>query len=167
MRSFFKTLKSIVILIALLVFLSGVVLTVLAIYDFVASFSLIWEKDKHQVVVSIAVAMLRAVDLFLIAIVFYVFSIGLMVLFHSRPDGSLPVILPKWLRVENFMELKVILWEAILTTLVVTFLATLAETKMQGGEINEKELIVPVSVLLFAISLYFLKKGEHHNEAGK
>jgi uncharacterized membrane protein YqhA len=99
------------------------------------------------------------VDLFLVAIVFFVLSLGILVLFNN-PDSPLPIRLPEWLRIKNFMQLKVILWEAILTTLVVAYLASLAEKEIQGEEITVQTLVVPGGIFLIALSLFFLKRGE-------
>lgn len=111
-----------------------------------------------------AVSLLRSVDLFLIAIVFFVFSMGVLALFNARKEAVFPTNFPKWLEIRNFIQLKVILWEAILTTLVVSYLAGLAEQRMQGEPLQLQHLIIPSAILLIAISLFFLKKGEHKGE---
>lgn len=59
------------------------------------------------------------------------------------------------------MQLKVILWEAILTTLVVSYVAVLAEKRMDQIPFNFYDLIVPSAVFLIALSLYFLKGRDH------
>ena len=105
------------------------------------------------------IGLLHTVDLFLVAIVFFVLSIGMVVLF-ADPDKGFPLRLPKWLHVHNFVELKIILWEAILTTLVVYYVAGLAEKKINGEEITINILILPGAVLLIALSLFFVKRGE-------
>ena len=107
----------------------------------------------------IATGLLKAVDLFLIGVVLFIFSFGLLILF-SRKSVPLPVELPDWLRIKDFMHLKIILWEAILTALVVSFLAGLAELKFKGVELTFTVLIVPGAILLMALSLYLLKKGQ-------
>jgi len=53
------------------------------------------------------------------------------------------------------------LWEAILTTLVVSYLAGLAEKKFDKQLISIYDLILPGAILLIALSLFFLKKGEN------
>lgn len=111
----------------------------------------------------IAIELLRSVDLFLVAIVLFVFSLGLFVLFFSANDSTFPTKLPPWLRVKDFIQLKVLLWEAILTTLVVSYLAALAERRLNGGELVVGDLIIPGAILLIAVSLFFLKRGERYN----
>jgi len=159
MKQTFNSLRSIIKVIALIVFAAGVVLTLLGVFDFILSFSKISLDDTHRMAGQIAIGLLRAVDLFLIAIVFFVLSLGMLVIFNS-PDTPLPLKLPEWLRVKNFMHLKIILWEAVLTTLVIAWLAGLADQKFRSIEPTLQNLIIPAGILMLAVSLYFLKKGE-------
>jgi uncharacterized membrane protein YqhA len=158
MKLTFNSLRAVIRVIAFVVFAAGVVLTLLGVYDFFLSFTAISLANKHGVV-DLAIGLLRAVDLFLIAIVFFVLSLGMLVLFNS-PDSPFPLKLPEWLRVKNFMQLKIILWEAVLTSLVVAWLAGLVEQKYRSIEPNLQSLVIPGGILMLAISLYFLKKGE-------
>ncbi len=159
MKRIFNILKNVISVIALLVLASGLVLTVIGGYEMVMAFTHVG-NEGHKAAGHIAIGLLRAIDMFLIAIVFFVFSIGVLALFHD-PETPLPVKLPEWLRIKNFVQLKVILWEAILTTLVVSYLAGTAEDKLKGIQTNIQGLIIPGVILLIALSLYFLKKGEH------
>jgi len=145
--------------IALLVFAAGIAITLLGIYDFIHVFSYFAEYKNDILIKMIAVGLLQAVDLFLVAIVMFVFSVGLLVLFDNKEE--IPLKLPEWLKVKNFMQLKIILWEAILTTLVISYLAGLVQAKMAGEIITISSLIIPGSILIIALSLYFLKKSEH------
>jgi uncharacterized membrane protein YqhA len=159
MKKVFNTLRLIVAFIAILVFGAAVVLTILGGYEMVLAFTHLQESDEHQIAALIATGLLKAIDMFLMAIVFFVLSLGFMILFTS-PETDLPVQLPTWLRVRNFMQLKVILWEAILTTLVVSYLAGLAEKKIEGARVDLSHLVIPGVILLISVSLYFLSKGE-------
>ena len=159
MRNVFNVLRVFISIIALLVLASGIVLTMLGVYDFVMTFVDQDYGDGHNLARSMAVGLLKSVDLFLVAIVFFVFSLGILVLFHNA-ENPLPIKLPEWLRIKNFMQLKVILWEAILTTLVTSYLANLVETRMNGREINTMQHLIPAAILMISVSLFFLKKGE-------
>ena len=158
MKSVFSVLIVIINIIALLIFASGLVMTILGGYDFLMVFSH-FSADQHETAGLMAVDLLNAVDIFLVAIVFYVLSIGIMILFNNS-NATFPVKLPEWLRIKNFLHLKIILWEAILTTLVVSYLAALAEKKINGVEITWQHLIVPVAVLLISLSLFLVRRGE-------
>lgn len=161
MKTLFSSLLIIIRAIALIVFVSGAVFVVLGGYDFVHAFTHLRDPGHPGVVGFIAIGLLRSVDLFLVAIVFFVFSLGLLVLFNK--DEVFAARLPAWLRVRNFIQLKVLLWEAILTTLVVSYLAGLAERRLSGGQLVVNDLIIPGAISLIAVSLFFLKKGESHN----
>ena len=160
MKNTFNALKVIITGIAGLVFVAGIILTVLGIYEFLHSFEHITTTDREHFVGAMGVNLLQAVDLFLIAIVFFIFSLGLLMLF-SRPDEPIPIKIPEWLRVKNFIQLKLILWEAILTTLVVSYLAGLVKQKMAEIPLSYENLYLPGAILLISLSLFFLKKGEH------
>ena len=131
MKGLFNVLLVVIRAIAFIVFISGIIFTALGIYDFLHIFSYLGE-DRSGVVGFIAIGLLRSVDLFLVAIVFFVFSLGLFVLFFNKDESVFPARLPGWLRLKNFIQLKVLLWEAILTTLVVSYLAGLAERRLSG-----------------------------------
>ena len=158
MITLFNALKIVIKVVAYIVFAASGVLTLLGIYDFVHAFSYLSLHGEKSVVGLVAVGLLKAVDMFLISIVLYVFAIGILILFT---DKELPVKMPEWLRVKDFMQLKIILWEAILTTLVVSYLASLASANFKGIPLSEADLIIPGAILLIALSIYFLKKGEH------
>jgi uncharacterized membrane protein YqhA len=160
MKTTFSVLRFIIRVIALLVFIGGIIITLLGGYELIMSLTHLGD-DKEKMVALTAVALLQSMDMFLIAIVFFVFSLGMLVLFN-RPDEALPLKLPEWIKIKNFMELKLILWESILTTLVVAYFSGIVRAKMQGHDITIYSLVVPGAILLIAISLFFLKKGEGH-----
>jgi hypothetical protein len=91
----------------------------------------------------------------------FVFALGLLILFTKISDDEFPAQIPGWLRIKSFIELKIILWEAILTTLVVGYLARLAALTFEGRSLTYASLVIPGAILLIALSVYFLKKGEH------
>jgi len=163
MKPVFKALQVFVLVIAYVIFLAGTIFTIVGAFHFVHSFMYL-SVDDERGAKSMAVALIKAVDLFLIAVVLFVFSLGLQVLFNNRTDNALVQTLPKWLQVRNFMELKIILWEAILTTLVISYLADVARIKIGGGELTPYSLLIPAGILLISLSLFFLKKGEHKAE---
>lgn len=161
MKSLFYLLNIVIVLIVIFVFAAGVFITGLGIYDFTHAFHFFDSVGEKGSVQMATLSLLKAVDLFLLAIVLFVFSFGLMVLFNNKTEHALPQNLPAWLKVKNFVELKVILWEAVLTTLVISYLAYLAELRVEEKPITFQDITVPAAILLIAISLFFLKKGEH------
>ena len=161
MKNTFNVLKAIVGIIAVLVFLAGVVLTIVGGYELTLVFSHLGSADKHHLAGVIGLGLLSAVDLFLIAIVFFVLALGIVLLF-SDPANPFPVNLPEWLRIKTFMQLKVILWETILTTLVIGYLNMVAEKRLGDEEITLDTLIIPGGILLISGSLFLLKKNDKH-----
>ena len=159
MKQITGALKFIIAIIAWLVFISGIVLACIGIYDFAMVFVYLVNSAEHTTRI-MAIGLLHAVDIFLVAIVFFVLSIGFFVLFDSGENPS-PVRIPQWLQVKNFTQLKVILWEAILTTLVVSWLADLVEKEINVEKTDIHSLIIPAGILIIALSLFVLKKGEH------
>jgi uncharacterized membrane protein YqhA len=160
MKNIFSTLRVFIGIIAVLVLAAGIVLTLLGAYDLVKVIADVRSFDTEHLAKIMAIGLLSVVDLFLIAIVFFVLALGVMLLFVD-PDKGFPVNLPHWLRIKNFMELKVILWEAILTTMVIAFLTGLAGKKINGEPVDVQTLIIPGGIFLVSLSLYFLKKGKH------
>lgn len=158
MKKTFAAVKVVVSAIALLVFASGVVLTLIGVYDFAIVFVHLGPGSQENIGRLMAIGLLHSVDIFLVSIVFFVLAIGILILF-TDPDATMPK-LPGWLHVKNFMELKAILWEAILTTLVVSYLARLAEDEIEGKEFALQSLVIPGGILLIAVSLFFLKRAE-------
>jgi len=160
MKRIFKLLKFVITIIAVLVAIAGIALVFIGIYKFGLAVSHVTYSDKEHMTGLIATGLLKTIDMFLLAIVFFVFSLGILVLFQDS-ESLIPVKLPEWLRIKTFIQLKVTLWEAILTTLVVSYLAGLAEKKFANLPFDLYDLIIPGAIFLIALSLYFLKKGEN------
>jgi uncharacterized membrane protein YqhA len=91
------------------------------------------------------------------ALVFLIFAIGIAKLFHPGSDEELSGVVPSWLNIHNFGELKLVLWEAIMTTLVVLFAAEIVK---HGGEFSWTMMVIPASILLLSVSMFVLKKSE-------
>jgi len=107
---------------------------------------------------------LVALDGFLLGFLFIISSLGFTQLFIPKPSkiaDALDGITPEWLKVENFAQLKLILWDTLLTTLVVKFL----EDAFRSNNESFLEFIgLPVAIFLIAISKYLILKSEKtHN----
>jgi uncharacterized membrane protein YqhA len=103
--------------------------------------------------------LLHSLDLFLISLVLMILALGVAKLFllRSRPGARRIVDLPSWLQIESFSDLKFLLWETILTTLLVAALPILATGLFE--KLDWTALVVPATVLLLALSLYFMRKA--------
>jgi uncharacterized membrane protein YqhA len=97
------------------------------------------------------------------AVVFIIFSIGILMLCADPSQEGKTNQLPKWMQVSSFAELKISLWEAILTALLISFVAAVVKFNQASDPgVPYALLILPVSILILALSIYFMKKGNHH-----
>lgn len=96
---------------------------------------------------------LEAVDMFFLSLVFFIMAIGLVQLFVGD-IGFLRSVSFAWLRIESFTDLKLLLWNSFLVTILVLFITHLIGVE----EPDWKTLILPTSILLLAISGYLIKK---------
>ena len=98
----------------------------------------------------------RSIDTFLLALVFLVFSIGVLELFSAHNDDRALERVPAWMRVKSLAELKFIIWEAILVALVVASVEGLVAA---GHQLTWTALIVPIALLILSAGLYLAKKA--------
>ena len=98
----------------------------------------------------------KSIDAFLLALVFFVFSIGVLELFASQQESPGLENVPAWMRVKSLSELKFLIWEAILAALVVASVESLV---VSSHEIRWTALIVPLALLILAMGLFLAKKA--------
>ena len=94
----------------------------------------------------------ESLDTFLIAFVFLMMSLGFMKLFVPDFSWFKGIDLP-WLKINDFSQLKTLLWSTLLLTLVVSFSTSILKAQ---GQLEYTMLIVPASVLFFSLALKFL-----------
>jgi uncharacterized membrane protein YqhA len=97
--------------------------------------------------------LVESLDLFLVALVFLILSLGFMKLFYPDFAGFNKISLP-WLKTEDFFQLKHLTWNAMLLTLLITFGTHMLRAT---GPLEWTMLIIPAAVLLFSISSKMLK----------
>ncbi|HOX83630.1 MAG TPA: YqhA family protein, partial [Chryseolinea sp.] len=90
----------------------------------------------------------ESLDMFLVSLVFLMVSLGLMKLFYPDFSWFKKFDLP-WLKIETFFDLKLLIWNAFLLTLLVTFGIQLIKS---NGHWEWNMLVVPAAVLLFSVS---------------
>lgn len=99
--------------------------------------------------------LLHSLDFMFISMVLLVLAIGIAKLFLVSPDFD-DARLPRWLRVHSISELKVLLWETVLTTLLIVGLSDL--TTALYGKLQWTALVMPMAILTLSLSLYFMKR---------
>lgn len=96
---------------------------------------------------------MKSLDTFLIALALFIFAYGIFTLFISKRNDNDNGTL-KWISIPNIGHLKNILSEVIIIILFVIFLEVIIENI---HNLKWEFLIIPVSVLLLALALKFLK----------
>jgi uncharacterized membrane protein YqhA len=100
--------------------------------------------------------LLHSLDFMFLAIVFLVLALGFAKLFLAGPQTTESMHLPTWLRIDSIAELKVLLWETILLTLVISALSELTTGLFERLEWSA--LITPIAIVALSLSLYLVKK---------
>ena len=113
-------------------------------------------EHMHEDVVS---AIIGAVDLYLIAIVLFIFSFGVYELFISEIEAMEEDEKNfSALKIHSLDELKDKIAKVIVMVLVVSFFQKVLHTDYTGAL---EMLYFSGSILLLALALYFLHKGDH------
>lgn len=107
----------------------------------------------------IVIGLIGAVDLYLMAIVMFIFSFGLYELFISEIDAAKMSSSSKILEIHSLDELKDKLAKVIVMVLVVNFFQDVLHTEYKGAE---EMLYFAGSILGLSLALYFLHKGGNH-----
>lgn len=107
----------------------------------------------------IVIGLIGAVDLYLMAIVMFIFSFGLYELFISEIDAAKMSSSSKILEIHSLDELKDKLAKVIVMVLVVNFFQHVLHTEYKGAE---EMLYFAGSILGLSLALYFLHKGGNH-----
>jgi len=155
--------RLIAIVIAFFIFINSAVFTIAGIILSIKGITLIL-KGELMTESKPGVYILESVDLFLLALVFLLFAIGIVKLFVPDAHQSIKVRNLHWLQIDTFTDLKMLLWEAVLVTLVVFFITTFVH---EQENISWTLIVLPVSILLLAIGYYIMRKAEsiHHKHA--
>jgi len=165
MKIIFNGLRIFITLVIALIFIGAIIITGLGIADLWHGISLLWieNQSEHYISTVTAIGIMEGVDTLLLAIVLFIFSYGLLVIFFSSKEEVFNQLnVPKWLRMKSFLDLKIVLWEAVLTTLVIGFLIAVARAGLENKEPGIEILFIPVAIALITISLFLLKKDNHH-----
>jgi uncharacterized membrane protein YqhA len=100
--------------------------------------------------------LLHSLDFLLVGLVLIILAFGVARLFLLPPTSFPKEGTPSWLNVENFSDLKGLLWETILTAMVIMALSVVTSNLFERPDWTA--LIIPGVILILAISLYFVRK---------
>ncbi|MBK0404679.1 YqhA family protein [Adhaeribacter sp. BT258] len=131
------------------------------VIESVHGFQIFFRKLVTGEKILIGIYFMEALDRFLIAFVFMIFSLGIYKLFFVKEQHI--ENLPSWLQIDNFKELKVLLWETIMVTLVVFTISMIVNTTAVKGitisSLGWNALVLPSIILILSLSLFFMRKG--------
>jgi uncharacterized membrane protein YqhA len=131
-------------IISAILFIFGFLLSLNGVYTIVTTFSLDYSYVKEYLGVTIQI-----VDIFLVATVFYLISLGLYELFIAKAP------LPGWVEIRNLDDLKTKLLGLTVIALAVTFLGYTLSLEVTT---NILEFGIAIGIMIIAISAYHWAK---------
>lgn len=147
-----KIIKIVILFVVGVVLFNSIIFIGLGVYKSIHGYALLIHGDMAA---RPGVHIAEALDSFLIAIFFIIFSIGIAKLFLPGSSLFKNYELP-WLKLDSFSSLKLVLWEMLLTSLFVYFVAAII---INVDQIDWKTLITPASILMLSIAYKFLRGG--------
>ena len=147
-----KALSFLISVIIAVVLLNCMFYIAIALIKTAEAYKMVWEGRLHARPGAIIA---ESVDSFLIAIFFIIFAIGIAKLFLP-PNNLLNRINLPWLKVDSFSALKLVMWETLLTTLLVYYVI---KAVASGEELQWTTLVLPAGILMLAIAYFLMKKG--------
>jgi uncharacterized membrane protein YqhA len=103
--------------------------------------------------------LLHSLDFLFVSLVFLILGLSIAKLFLLGPADVDDASLPTWLRLGSISEMKVLLWETSLVTMLIVSLSEMT-ANLDSRDRTWTVLLTPAAILLLAISLYFIKKRE-------
>lgn len=147
-----KIIRSVILFIVSVILLNSIFFIVMGVYKSVEAYILFMHAGIDQ---KPGVMIAEALDSFMIALFFIIFSVGIAKLFLPASNFISGYDLT-WLKVENFSQLKYILWEVLLTTMFIFFAARFI---IAADSLDWNMLIVPASILMLSIAYKLLKQS--------
>jgi len=145
-------LHIIILIICVFTFLNALVFVGISVYRSIHAYLLIIQGKIEE---RPGVHLVESLDGFLLAIVFLIFAIGFSKLFIPGQKLLRNIQIP-WLEPKSFSDLKQVLWEAVLTTLVIFFAISIVQNL---DHLEWNHLIIPGAVTLIAFGLKMLKSS--------
>jgi len=141
----------------------AIILFLVASLDIWAVMVMIYEMIFHHahpehLHEDIVADIIGAIDLYLIAIVLLIFSFGVYEIFISKIDAAEAEGQSEVLKIHSLDQLKDKIAKVIVMVLVVNFFQRVLHTDYDGAL---EMLYFSASILLLAVALYFLHKGDH------
>jgi uncharacterized membrane protein YqhA len=133
-------------------FMSCLYFIVLGAYETVHALVLVFQSMGGGEWANPGIILFEALDRFLLAVLFYIFGIGMIKLF--TPELIRDEHLPRWLNVSGIRELKLLLWE---TTLVTLMVACVTRVIRRTDALTWDALVLPAVIAVLALSLFLMR----------
>jgi uncharacterized membrane protein YqhA len=157
MFQFLLKARYLVVVIVVVALLDAIGAMVLGVQGALHAYALILTGNKGGGTQRPGIEMLHSLDFLIVAMVLVVLALGIAKLFLRGPAEHDKSVLPAWLRIDSITELKVLIWEMILTTLLIVAMSELSEALY--GQPTWTILLTPVAILMLAVSLFFMKRN--------
>ena len=102
------------------------------------------------------IRLVEALDSFMVALVFMIFGFGIGRIFVFPDTGDEHI--PRWLQIHNLKELKILLWETILLTMVIFCVGNMITGDTRSWEV----LLFPGVILILSFGLFLMRGKEEH-----
>jgi uncharacterized membrane protein YqhA len=150
-------IRYIAAVVVLLAILHSLMFLVIGAHSALVTYWHIVRGDSREANSRPGLELLHSLDLFLISLVLLILALGVAKLFLRAPASARRSSqLPAWLNIESFSDLKYLLWESILTTLLIAALPILNSGVFETPDWTS--LVLPATILLLALSLFFMRK---------
>ena len=146
-----KILRVVILIVVVITFINALVFFGLGVFHSAETYwNFFWgTAGEHRP----ALAIVESIDRFFIGFIFVIFSVGLSKLFLPRSTIFEKLDL-QWLAIADFHQLKLLLWSAILTAVLVEWLVA---TAAKGGYFDWPDLILPIGIFILAVAAKFVK----------
>lgn len=145
-----KVYKTTILIISMTMFSNFLFTAGIGVFKTIHGYSILYTKGIKG---KPGLEIVESLDLFLIALVFLILSLGFLKLFYPDFKGLQKIELA-WLSINDFYQLKHLTWNAVLLTLLITFGTHVLRAE---NKLDWTLLIIPTAVLLFSISSKLLK----------
>ena len=114
-----------------------------------------------EAVKNITLSFIQLIDLLFLGVALYIIALGL---YHLFIDTSLR--LPRWLKIEDFDELKMILLSVVIVILAVNFTGVVVDWDGSAAILN---LGLAIAAVITGLGLIFYVRviASHHSESGE
>lgn len=144
--------KYLALIVSIFLMLSGILAIVLGAKRLWETLLILFgNQDK-----SAGIYIIESIDTFLFALVILILAGGIFKLFVGNQNTFKESAV--FSKLNNFKDLKILLWETILLTLTVWCALGFF---IDSDKLLYEQLILPFTILLLALALNFIKKGEH------